>query len=140
VPGLVASYDIWPGDGVGLFYALEPTWGDLSYQRYLSKDNFADSSRSGLGRSTKAQPAPYFTLESCRDVFFLFYLPVDYVTCCDYIQDIEHLSSCSGGCTWQTSPRTLGLLLAVWNVSLAGREVKCARLKNSLSVGGRCRE
>jgi len=27
VPGLVASYDIRPEDGVGLFYALEPTWG-----------------------------------------------------------------------------------------------------------------
>jgi len=27
VPGLVAFYDIRPGDGVGLFYAPEPTRG-----------------------------------------------------------------------------------------------------------------
>jgi len=30
VPGLVASYDIRPGDGVGLFYAPEPTRGFTS--------------------------------------------------------------------------------------------------------------
>jgi len=32
VPGLVASYDIWPGDRVGLFEAPEPIRGDsMSY-------------------------------------------------------------------------------------------------------------